>query len=467
MGPAMAMAMGASRLCGRGTRTRVAASSVRLAGSCPNHPATSFHGSRCRHSHNDDTSAAGVLPVLLARAASHPGGSVATLCARGETTYAQLLRDSEHVSAALQRRVGGSGGCVDLRGARVAFLCPPGRAYIGALWGTWRAGGVTVPLCTTHPAEELRYVLQDCGASVVLVDDEHRERLAPLAAEMSVPLVRVDDALREGAEAGEEGTAEVAPVVVEHTRRAHIVYTSGTTGRPKAVVHTHQALGHQVSDLVHAWEWQAEDRILHFLPLHHSHGIINKLCCPLWAGATVEFLPRYSAAAVWRRLLLPVQQRRETCSSVSCPPINVLMAVPTIYSQLIEAWDECLSDQEREDARVACAGIRLMVSGSASLPLATLWRWHEISGHVLLERYGMTEFAMALSNPLSEPARRPGFVGAPLPSMEVKVCAEEDEDEAVAATTVAGQQLGGEVAVPHVPVPVGEAGACDAYCLCI
>ena len=250
-----------------------------------------------------------------------------------------------------------------------------------------------------------------------------------------------------GAEAvNQNRSTSDAPVALDLDRRAHIVYTSGTTGRPKGVVHTHAAVEAQVVDLVEAWGWRSSDRILHFLPLHHTHGIVNKLCCPLWCGATVEFMPRYSPDAVWERLSLHLGTAMER------PWITVLMGVPTVYAQLIESYERMVSDGDvagAAGARAGCKAIRLMVSGSAALPISVLEKWEEISGTVLLERYGMTEFAMALSNPLERSKRAPGYVGVPLPSVQVTVCAVPDEEDG--STSSMDPQA-------HVPVLAGESG---------
>jgi malonyl-CoA/methylmalonyl-CoA synthetase len=195
---------------------------------------------------------------------------------------------------------------------------------------------------------------------------------------------------------------------LDRTRRAMILYTSGTTARPKGVVTTHANLQAQVETLVEAWEWSPDDHILHVLPLHHIHGIINVLTCALWSGAVCAMLPRFDAEQVWRRLAGEPNDRP-----------TLFMAVPTIYSKLISAWEAARSDRQAELSRGA-ARLRLMVSGSAALPVATLARWREITGHTLLERYGMTEIGMALSNPVHGP-RRPGCVGAPLPGVDVRL----------------------------------------------
>ncbi|HEU5220181.1 MAG TPA: acyl-CoA synthetase, partial [Gemmatimonadales bacterium] len=158
-----------------------------------------------------------------------------------------------------------------------------------------------------------------------------------------------------------------------------------------------------------AWGWTASDRILLVLPLHHVHGIVNVVGCALWAGAACEMLPKFDAEETWRR--------------IESGRLTVFMAVPTIYRRLIAAWDAAPEARQVRMSK-ACRGLRLMVSGSAALPVQTLTRWREISGHTLLERYGMTELGMALSNPLAG-ERKPGFVGVPLPGVEVRIVNEQ------------------------------------------
>jgi len=138
------------------------------------------------------------------------------------------------------------------------------------------------------------------------------------------------------------------------------------------------------------------------------HGIINVLSCALWAGAACHMLPRFDAAAVWEQL--------------AGGEVTLFMAVPTVYTKLINAWENA-SPEQRAAWSQGCAQLRLMISGSAALPAQTLERWKEISGHTLLERYGMTEIGMALSNPLHG-ERVPGSVGKPLPRVEVQLVGE-------------------------------------------
>ena len=220
--------------------------------------------------------------------------------------------------------------------------------------------------------------------------------LAPIAAARALRFGLSTEAL--------ENPAGPLPAVAPE-RRAMILYTSGTTGKPKGVVTTHANIAAQITSLVQAWGWTGEDRILEVLPLHHIHGIVNVISCALWVGAVCEIFPRFDPAKVWERIVRG--------------GLTLFMAVPTIYVKLIDAWENpAPADRERMSA--GCRRMRLMVSGSAALPVPTLERWKEISGHVLLERYGMTEIGMGLSNSL-QGQRYPGYVGKPLPGVEARL----------------------------------------------
>ena len=158
-----------------------------------------------------------------------------------------------------------------------------------------------------------------------------------------------------------------------------------------------------MASLTAAWEWSADDALPNVLPLHHTHGLVNVTLCALANGARVEMLPGFDAEACWRRL--------------EEGGLTLFMAVPTVYARLAAAWEaaDAAARARRSDA---CRGLRLMVSGSAALPVPLFETWERLSGHRLLERYGMTEIGMALGNPLRG-ERVPGTVGAPMPSVEV------------------------------------------------
>ena len=291
----------------------------------------------------------------------------------------------------------------DLDGARVGFLMEPGFEYVVTQWAVWRAGGIAVPLCPDHPARELEYVIDDADCSALIGVGETGRRIEGPARERGIPFHEVADA--NGGDLA-LGLPDAGPLPrVREGRPAMILYTSGTTGRPKGVVTTHGQIGAHIRSLLDAWKWERDDRILHVLPLHHTHGIVNALCCPLQAGATVEFGGSFDAAATWERL--------------ASGEISVFMAVPTIYAKLLRARDAAEGSTRRRWSRGVRA-LRLMVSGSAALPVRVFERWEEITGHRLLERYGMTEIGMGLSNPY-DGERRPGTVGQPLPGVGLRL----------------------------------------------
>ncbi|OFW00652.1 MAG: long-chain fatty acid--CoA ligase [Acidobacteria bacterium RIFCSPLOWO2_02_FULL_68_18] len=318
---------------------------------------------------------------------------MAIVCGGRRHTYDDLDGSSRQVAAALLA------GENDLREARIAFLAPPGFEYAAVQRGIWRAGGVAVPLATSHPPPELEYVIRDSAASVVVADPASTGPLAPIARAAGVRFAPVEGLLTVPAAPPDE-LPHLGP-----SRRAMIVYTSGTTARPKGVVSTHANIGAQVASLVEIWEWTPEDRLLLALPLHHLHGIINGLGSALAVRATCEMLPAFDALTVWDRF--------------GSGEITVFTGVPAMYQRLIAAW-EAAPPAARRAWSDGARRVRLMMSGSAALPLQTLARWREITGHTLLERYGMTEMCMALSNPLHG-ERRPGFVGTPVPGIEVRL----------------------------------------------
>lgn len=345
------------------------------------------------------------MTLPLVDRAQRNAGRTAILAPEGSFCYGELLTASAGVAARLlDGAPGGPDGKPDLQEARVAFLVPPGFAYVAVQWGIWRAGGVAVPLAVSHPPGELAYVIDDAGAAVVVAHPEFADRVRPIASERGLRFLLTTD-LMAGNEVG------VALPDLTPDRRAMILYTSGTTSRPKGVVSTHGNVAAQVSTLVDAWGWQEGDQIPLFLPLHHVHGIINVLTCALWSGARVTILPKFDAGAVW--------------DLIAHGDLTLFMAVPTIYARLISAW-EAAGPEEQAAMSAGCRRLRLMVSGSAALPVSTLERWKEISGHTLLERYGMTEIGMALSNPLHG-ERRPGYVGTPLPGVEVQLVDEQGQ----------------------------------------
>jgi len=305
-------------------------------------------------------------------------------------SYEELLQASENVASNLLN------GKSDLEEARITYLVPPSFEYTAAQWGIWAAGGIAVPLCVLHPLPSIQYVLEDTQADIVIAHKDYIEFLRPLESSIGISVITLESILNEN---------HCTLPNVDAARRAMILYTSGTTNKPKGVVTTHDNIEAQITTLVNAWEWEKEDYILNILPLHHVHGIINVMSCALWTGACCEFLSKFSAEKVWEIF--------------KSGRLTLFMAVPTIYYKLISYWEEAASEEKKKMSEAA-SKLRLMVSGSAALPVLVLEKWRNITNQTLLERYGMTEIGMGLSNSYRN-ERRPGHVGLPLPGVEMRL----------------------------------------------
>ena len=342
---------------------------------------------------------------LIEKAASY-GDKTAIVDQQGHHSYEKLLKAARRTASVLLA------GDDDLKERRVAFLVPSGFDYVMVQWGIWLAGGIAVPLCLSYPFPELEYVLANSEADLLVGHEQFRDSAQALARKFAVKSVFIRDL---------KADQEIHLPEVHSNRKAMILYTSGTTSRPKGVVTTHGIISAQIECLIDSWGWRDNDYILNVLPLHHVHGIINVLSCALWSGATCEMLPKFDAETVWHKFFNE--------------PFTLFMAVPTIYVKLIAYWQEASArDQQRFSS--ACAKMRLMVSGSAALPVRVFESWRFITGHTLLERYGMTEIGMALSNPLHG-ERRPGYVGVPLPGVTVRLV--DEKDNAITEERIPGE----------------------------
>lgn len=346
-------------------------------------------------------------------------------------TYSDLDADSSSLEAALRQRLDGSR-------APIVLLSPNSYDFIVGLTAIWKAGCPAVPLCNTHPSSEWEYYIEDSGSPLYLVHPSFAHPMSEIASKKdgSVLLTSQSATHQRPTTASRDWSNE----------NALFVYTSGTTGKPKGVVSTHSNVEASVTAMADSWEWSPTDHILHVLPLHHVHGLVNALITPLSIGATVEMLPKFDAKQVWARFVESYQLRSSGSHSLNSPKaastaayhpsnglnastneltaVTVFMAVPPIYVALIKEYDSMDSDHQLLCSD-AVKTLRLMVSGSAALPEPILRRWEEISGHRLLERYGMTEIGMALTNPYRNGMRMPGWVGAPFPGVTAKIHPDE------------------------------------------
>lgn len=275
-----------------------------------------------------------------------------------------------------------------------------------------------MPLCLGAPEAEWEYTLRDSGSEIVVVSESLTGRVSAVAERLDLRVVPIDECLSFDTDLLDPDCG------LDASRRALILYTSGTTSRPKGVVSTHANIEAQIKMLVEAWAWRDSDRVPLFLPLHHVHGLINVLSCALWSGGCIEPFEGLQLSPLLRRV-------REGAYSV-------FMAVPTVYVKLISAIEET-TELDRKEIVAGFSGMRLMVSGSAALPVSVHQRWSSLTGQVLLERYGMTEIGMALSNPL-DGERRAGAVGIPLPGVTVALRSET-------GALVDGEDVPGEILV--------------------
>jgi malonyl-CoA/methylmalonyl-CoA synthetase len=347
-----------------------------------------------------------MIPVI--DQAKKQGNKIAIYSDSSMYTYEQLINESQIFSSHLL------GDKKDISEARVAFMVNPGFNYVKTMWAIWQAGGVAVPLCITHPLPSLEYVLEDTNASMLVLSKEYLSVLQPYIDQSNITTFIIEAYENGSANINSKGinlSNSVQLPSIDLTRMALILYTSGTTNKPKGVVTTHENIEAQITTLVKAWEWSSKDNTICVLPLHHVHGIINIVCCSLWSGASCTFIPQFSPKNIFELF--------KTNS------INVFMAVPTIYFKLM-TYLEALTPEERLHLKHLMIPFRLMVCGSAALPISVMEKWEQLSGQRLLERYGMTELAMAISNPYHG-ERKAGYVGMPLPGVHIKLVNEQYE----------------------------------------
>jgi malonyl-CoA/methylmalonyl-CoA synthetase len=374
--------------------------------------------------HRAATSARGVsdwfrvIPQLDG-ALRHPERVAIQRAGHAPVRYRDLLQRSNDVALGLKAALGGSSkefhaGCLGAPGMdsvrvgpRVGILANAAD-YVAAQWGSWLAGCVAVPLCPAHSPAEMAHVIDASGCAVVLVPGgEHSAGLRTLAerASPSTPLLELDQF-----PTASDATVVPEPWMLEAASPRHVgslmLFTSGTTSKPKGVLHTHGSVRAMVDTLVGAWGWSSEDTILHTLPMHHLHGVINVTACAQAAGATID----------WH---VDGFHPKQTWQSLVGGGANVFMSVPTVYARLLHSHPPPASDLHRQ--------FRLMVSGSAPLPSTIADRWRELTGVSLLERYGMTEVGMVLSNGYEVENRRFGTVGRPLPGVQCAVKPSSEE----------------------------------------
>ena len=306
----------------------------------------------------------------------------------GTLTY----RDSQAATARLAHRLAELG----VRpGDRVAAQVERSVEAIHLYLATLRVGGVFLPLNTAYTLPELEYFLGDSEPAVVVCSPERAEAVARFAGPKAA--VRTLDGHGRGSltDGVDSMPAKFDDVARTTDDLAAVLYTSGTTGRSKGAMLTHGNLASNAQALAQFWRYTERDRLIHALPLFHTHGLFVAINVTLAAGASIIMLPKFNPDRI-----VTLFQRA-----------TVLMGVPTFYTRLL---------QHPGLSRQAVAHMRLFVSGSAPLSADTHVEWKERTGHAILERYGMTETNMNASNPY-EGERKAGSVGFPLPGVEIRI----------------------------------------------
>lgn len=315
-------------------------------------------------------------------------------------TYAELAGTAGSLAA----RIAGAG--------RVAVWATPSLETAVGVIAALLAGVPAVPLNPRTGERELAHILKDSAPTTVLAAPG--DQLPPALAQLT--RIEVTAAAPGEADPAPEGTLPQGESVLDPESPALIVYTSGTTGPPKGAVLPRRAIATTLDALADVWGWTADDVLVHALPLFHVHGLILGILGPLRRGGSVRHLGRFSVEGVAREL-----------SSGA----TMLFGVPTMYHRIAESLDS-----DRELAK-ALAGARLLVSGSAALPVHDHRRITAATGRAVVERYGMTETLMNTSV-RADGDPRPGTVGVPLPGVQLRLA---DEADGIGEIQVRGPNL--------------------------
>jgi len=317
------------------------------------------------------------------------------------------LDDQVQKYAALLDRVGVN------KGDRVAIQLPKRMEFIFLELAVMTIGGVVLPLNFDYQPEEIRYYLLDSGSRVFFTDSERFERSKTFLDELEHVATILVDPVREAVSMGLATELEKTSPNFERTYPtsgedlAAILYTSGTTGKPKGAMLSHRNLISNMMALNDIWKWSSTDVLLHVLPLFHVHGLFVALHGGLYAGATIVMHRRFEPERSW-----------EALAGNQC---TVFMGVPTIFGRLVDHW-------ELMQAKADLSSIRLFISGSAPLAETLFNRFEQATGFRILERYGMTEALMVASNPVQPDRRKAKSVGYPLPGVEIKIALNKGEN---------------------------------------
>jgi malonyl-CoA/methylmalonyl-CoA synthetase len=335
------------------------------------------------------------LAQLLAQTAVKYAEKPAIIFEGKVWTYHDFYAQVQHYASILDR--------LNIKkGDRVAVQLPKSIEFLFLHFAILSIGAIALPLNPDYRPEEISYFLTDSASSLfVTTSDRHAKVQSAIAHLSGLQVLFPEDLL----------TFPQIEFLSEYAARdndvAMICYTSGTTGRSKGAAISHRNLITNIKDLHQAWQWSDRDILLHVLPLFHVHGLnVATLGC-LYAGATMIMFEKFEP----RRVL-------ETITSTKC---TVFMAVPTIYQRLINEWEKLESQPD-------LTAMRIFISGSAPLSDQQFYQFENLTGFRILERYGMTETGMNVSNHIDPEHRKAKSVGFPLGSVEIRIVDRNGDD---------------------------------------
>ncbi|WP_375204290.1 AMP-binding protein [Hyphococcus sp.] len=332
--------------------------------------------------------------TLQAAYALHPERPFLTLPDGASISYGEMDARAATMAGAL-RQLGAK------HGDRIVVQVEKSPENVALYLGAMRAGLVYVPLNTAYTDAEVSYFLDDAEPVIFVCAPENEKMLLPVAKQQNIKHVLTLGTTGDGTLL--EAAAKAAPFEDTAARAkddlAVILYTSGTTGRSKGAMLTHENLSSNAKTLNALWGFSSKDVLLHALPIFHIHGLFVALHTAMLSACEIIFLPKFDVAELRRRL----------------PKASVLMGVPTFYTRLLN---------EEGFGKTDCANMRLFISGSAPLTVETFNAFAARTGQSILERYGMSEAGMIASNPL-EGERIAGTVGFALPGISVRIAGEK------------------------------------------
>ncbi|CAF0935488.1 unnamed protein product [Brachionus calyciflorus] len=343
-------------------------------------------------------------------------------------TFNQIFNLSNKLSQNLSNHYEKS----DLNGEKIAVLCSNNYTYLISCLAVWMSNGVPLGINKNYPNNLIEYFINDSKCKLVINgitgQETNSHELNTLLDKNKVINLELNESTfyKEIPQTLVSNPYEKIQNLLNldemRQKEGIILYTSGTSGPPKGVVLTRSNILRTIETLVDAWKISSNDSLLHVLPLNHVHGLIYCLLTYLYAGCHVDMLPKFDAQKVWHKLLDKNNG------------INTFMGVPTVYVQLVNYYLNDLELQKKYPVdyikEIFRSKIRLIVSGSAPLNVKTHREWDEITGYKILERYGMTEIGLGLSNPYIESGDRKrvaGAVGRPYGNTRVRIV-EPNED---------------------------------------